>query len=128
MTAMADTTRLDSTWTDQAILAELGARLSRYRLERNLTQAALAQEAGVSRSTVEKIESGAVVALDSFIRILRVLGLVSRLDSVIAEPPPSPMDRLRRSGARRQRASGSRRARASQPASTWHWGPEAPAG
>jgi len=124
---MAGTNRLESTWTDQAILAELGTRLSRYRLEKNFTQSALALEAGVSRSTVEKLESGGVVTLDSFIRILRVLGLVSRLDSIIAEPTPSPIQMLESSRSLRRRASRRRDSKAGPSASTWRWGPEAPA-
>ena len=44
--------------TDEAILRLLGARLSGTRLERNLTQATLAEQAGVSKRTVERLEGG----------------------------------------------------------------------
>jgi len=46
--------------TAESILEELGGRLASVRLGRNLTQAALAEEAGVSKRTVERLESGAV--------------------------------------------------------------------
>ena len=41
----------DSKLTDEAILRELGGRLTAARLERNLTQEALADQAGVSKRT-----------------------------------------------------------------------------
>lgn len=43
---------------DEAILKELGGRLAGVRLGRNLTQAALAEQAGVSKRTVERMEAG----------------------------------------------------------------------
>ncbi|HEY1716698.1 MAG TPA: helix-turn-helix transcriptional regulator, partial [Verrucomicrobiae bacterium] len=46
--------------TDETVLAELGGRLTRIRLERNLTQLQLAKEAGVSKNTVQRLEAGAV--------------------------------------------------------------------
>ena len=48
---------------DEVILRELGERLARVRLERNLTQAGLAEQAGVSKRTVERLESGGVTQL-----------------------------------------------------------------
>lgn len=41
--------------TDESVLGELGARLASARLRRNLTQAALAEQAGVSKRTVERL-------------------------------------------------------------------------
>ena len=46
--------------TDEVILGELGGRLAKIRLDRNLTQAQLATQAGVSKRTVERLEAGAV--------------------------------------------------------------------
>ncbi|MEO7998202.1 MAG: helix-turn-helix transcriptional regulator, partial [Gemmatimonadaceae bacterium] len=72
--------------TDDAVIRELGARLAATRLERNLTQADLATEAGVSKRTVERLESGEVAAqLSAFIRVCRVLGLLDRLDVFLPE-------------------------------------------
>ena len=57
---------------------EMGGRLARVRLERNLTQIQLAEQAGVSKSTVERLESGAVATqLSGFIRVCRVLDLMN---------------------------------------------------
>jgi transcriptional regulator with XRE-family HTH domain len=80
--------------TDQNILQELGARIAGLRLARNLTQAALAKEAGVSRSTVERLESGAVaLQLSGFLRVCRILGQIDGLNKLVPEPGPSPRQR-----------------------------------
>lgn len=92
--------------TDDAILADLGERLSSARLSRNLTQAQLANEAGVSKRTVERIEAGRSAQLTSFIRILRTLDLLGGLESLLPAPEPGPMDLLRRQGKPPQRATG----------------------
>ena len=103
--------------TDEAILAELGARLSSVRLSRDLTQAQLAQDAGVSKRTVERVEAGQSAQLTSFIRILRTLGLLDGLELLLPPPQPGPMDLLRRDGKRPQRATG-RSAPSGEP---WTW-------
>lgn len=108
--------------TDDAILAELGQRLARTRLERNITQNQLATEAGVSKSTVERIESGAETRLSSLIRMLRVLDLVDRLDQLVPEPLPSPIESLKLQGKRRRRAAKVDEASST----TWTWGDEDP--
>ncbi|HEX6929299.1 MAG TPA: helix-turn-helix transcriptional regulator, partial [Gammaproteobacteria bacterium] len=61
---------------DQAVLAELGRRLSHRRIEAGLTQEKLARESGVSKRTVERLEAGSSVQLTSLIRLLRTLALL----------------------------------------------------
>ena len=108
--------------TDAAILQELGARLTRTRLERNLTQASLAESAGVSKRTIERLESGGVAAnLSAFLRVCRALDLVERLEWLLPEQPPSPIEQLKRRGRQRQRASRSK-APKSEPKKKWSWG------
>jgi transcriptional regulator with XRE-family HTH domain len=107
--------------TDQSVLEELGARLASTRLSRNLTQASLAEQAGVSKRTVERLESGEVATqLSGFLRVCRGLGLVDHFESLIPEAVASPMEQLKRQGAKRQRASG-RKAAANAP-KQWTWG------
>ena len=110
--------------TDGAILAELGGRIARLRLEHNWTQAQLATEAGVSKRTVERLEAGAVAAqLSAFIRICRALDVLDRFDTLIPAPVPSPLEQLKRRGRQRQRASGSK-AEPKPAAKRWQWGDE----
>ena len=106
--------------TDEAILSELGARLSAVRLSRDLTQAQLAHDSGVSKRTVERVEAGQSAQLTSFIRILRTLDLLDGLELLLPPPQPGPMDLLRRAGKIPQRATG-RNAPSSEP---WAWSDE----
>ncbi|MBN9693742.1 MAG: helix-turn-helix domain-containing protein [Verrucomicrobia bacterium] len=113
--------KISAQLTDELILRELGARLAGVRLGRNLTQAALANAAGVSKRTVERLEAGEVATqLSGFLRVCRVLGLMEHFESLIPEPVASPMEQLKRQSARRQRASGQRTAPIEP--KKWTWG------
>lgn len=90
--------------TDDSILAELGRRVSRCRVDQSLTQAELAHQAGVSKRTVERFEAGASTQLSNMIRILRVLKLLANLEQAIPGGGPRPMELLRGKGKPRQRA------------------------
>ena len=109
--------------TDETVLTELGGRLTRIRLERNLTQLQLAKEAGVSKNTVQRLETGAVATqLSGFIRVCRVLDVIERFDLLIPEPVPSPVAQLKMAGRKRQRASTTKAVKPS--AKKWQWGTE----
>jgi transcriptional regulator with XRE-family HTH domain len=116
--------RIESDNTDTVVLAELGGRLARTRLERNLSQEQLAREAGISKATVERLEAGDPVKSTSLIRVLRALGRLEALDSVLPEPLPNPVERRKLQGRPRRRASGRRPAKPSE-ARPWRWGDEA---
>jgi transcriptional regulator with XRE-family HTH domain len=112
--------RITSGQTDQAILGELGERLAAARLGRNLTQAALADQAGVSKRTVERLESGQVAThLSGLLRVCRALGLLDRFDALVPESTPGPVAQLQLKGKTRQRASRKRPAPGGKKAWTW---------
>lgn len=108
--------------SDDALLAELGRRLARHRLDRNLTQEALAREAGVSGRTLIRVEGGQSTQAVNLMRILRALGLTPNLEALIPEPPPSPLQQIKLKGRQRRRASGPPSAAA--PGKPWSWGNE----
>ena len=108
--------------SDQTVLQALGRRLARHRLNRNLTQAALAAEAGVSALTVQRIEQGRSSQAANLIRILRALGLLDNLDALVPEPAISPIQQARMRGRVRQRASS--RPGRPEPPTEWSWGDE----
>lgn len=113
--------KIEPQWTDSAVLHELGKRIASLRIDRNLTQAALAEQAGVSKRTVERLESGAVsTQLSGFLRICRVLGAIERLDMLLPESAPGPMLQLKQRGRKRSRASGTHAAK--PPSQKWTWG------
>ena len=105
--------------SDESILQEIGDRMARIRLERNLTQTQLAEMAGISKRTLERLESGAAATqLTSFIRTCRSLGLLERLDLFLPTPKTGPVEQLKLEARRRRRASGSKARKTSK----WSWG------
>jgi transcriptional regulator with XRE-family HTH domain len=95
--------------SDEAILREIGSRLATARLAQNRTQAALSDEAGLSKRTVERLESGEVAArLSGLVRVCRALDLVDRLDALVPSPTVILVDELKLAGPPRKRASGRR--------------------
>jgi transcriptional regulator with XRE-family HTH domain len=119
---------LNTLTTDAAVLAELGRRLARHRLERNWTQAELAAQAGVGQATVQRAERGESVQMTSMIKLLRTLGLLAGLDAAVPESIELPIARLEREQREqrkaRQRASGRGRRAAEQASRSWTWGEE----
>lgn len=101
---------------DDAVLNELGRRIAHRRIQQGLTQATLAEQAGVSRSTVDRLERGHSVQLNNLVRVLRELNLLNNLDVLLPPATPTPMELLERQG-KRQRAP--RRKKANE---KWTWG------
>jgi transcriptional regulator with XRE-family HTH domain len=109
--------------TDDAVLTEIGARLAARRVDLQLTQAAVAEQAGVAKRTLERMEAGHSSQLSSLVRVLRVLDALPGLDNLVPEIGPRPMDLLKRKGKVRQRASGKRATKT--PGKPWSWDDEA---
>ena len=117
---------IDTLTTDAAVLAELGRRLTRHRLERNWTQAELAAEAGIGQATVQRAERGESVQMTSMLKLLRTLSLLGGLDAAVPESIELPIAQLERERRKvRRRASGRRGRRPAAPAEQpWRWGEE----
>jgi transcriptional regulator with XRE-family HTH domain len=99
---------------------QLGDRLAAQRLNRNLTQRQLADDAGVALNTLRRLEAGENVSLDTLIRVLEALGLGDRLEALAPPADVRPVDRVRiAAGRERRRASG---AGAEAPTTPWTWG------
>jgi transcriptional regulator with XRE-family HTH domain len=114
--------RIDPLLTDDAVMAELGQRLARARLARNMSQKQLAEEAGVGERTVARVEAGESPTLANVIRILRALDRLEGLEYLVPAPELNPFIELEQRGRQRRRASPSR---ADQPRSAdggWTWG------
>lgn len=89
--------------TDEAVLGELGRRLTDHRIVRELTQAQVAEAAGVSKRTIERLEAGESVQFSNLIRVMRVLDRLDGFDRLLPEAPANPIDLLERHGKVRQR-------------------------
>ncbi|MFW7340518.1 helix-turn-helix domain-containing protein [Pollutimonas sp. H1-120] len=71
---------------EQSLLSALGERLRLARKRRKLSNAVVAQRAGISRTTLYKVEAGDPGAtLGSYIRVLAVLGLEDDLNQLGAD-------------------------------------------
>lgn len=113
---------IDDLSADQAVLDEIGRRVAAVRVARQLTQARLAFEAGVSKRTVERLENGHSVQLDNFIRCLRALGLLSALQALVPDAADNPLLLLRRQGQVRRRVRTVLREPVEK--GEWTWGDE----
>jgi transcriptional regulator with XRE-family HTH domain len=108
-----------TTKTLEGNLRDIGHRIAKIRLSRNLTQANLARETGTSVSSIKRLEAGENTSLDTFIRVLTALGLADHLTGFLPDPDVRPIERVKHEGHERQRASGHKGA---GKATEWAWG------
>lgn len=112
---------INADMSDQAILNEIGARISRYRLNKNMTQKQLADEAGVSVPTIHRAEKGSSIQLLKLLQILRALNLIDNVKLLIPDVAASPLQQLFMKGKTRHRASRSEK---NINETHWTWGDE----
>lgn len=107
---------------DENTLAELGARLARHRLNKNMTQEDLAALAGISVATLKRIESGSHSTLFiNIVKILRALGIQPSFDLIVPDVPPSPIQIANLQKRYRQRAKKKTKPAADEDTPTWTW-------
>ena len=111
--------KIIETLSDEIILIEMGMRIARHRLDLELTQQEVATQAGISKRTLERIESGAPTQTPNLIRVLRVLQLLSRLDHFIPETETRPLDALKQ---RKVKQRASKKHKHTKPQQPWSWG------
>lgn len=71
---------------EQRLLSQLGERLKLARLRRKLSSAIVAQRAGISRTSLYKVEAGDPGAtLGTYLRVLAVLGLEADLNALASD-------------------------------------------
>jgi transcriptional regulator with XRE-family HTH domain len=76
-------------------LSELAENVTHWRKLRGLTQAQLADRAGVSRDTLYRLEHGdGGVSVENLLRIVRGLGVLAGLSSAL-DPYETDIGRLR---------------------------------
>lgn len=91
--------------SDKALLQHIGKFIKHHRLDANKTQTKLAEEAGISRSTLSLLERGEPVALLTLIQVLRILDKLHILDAFTVEQTISPMMVAEMELKKRKRAS-----------------------
>lgn len=105
--------------TSNQIEAALCRRLESIRLSRNITQAQLAEEAGVSPRTIGRLEKGQGVSMDTFIRVMIALRIQQSLEALLPDPSVRPMERVGMGAEERKRA---RPAKSIDDPAAWSWG------
>lgn len=111
---------INESLSDEAILSEIGHRLAAIRLNRNQTRGQLAAEAGVSMSTLARLETGEVATrLSGFLRVCRALELLGAVDALVPKPAPGPLALLKLHGRPRKRASAT--GHVARPTKAWTW-------
>jgi transcriptional regulator with XRE-family HTH domain len=108
--------------SDAAVLGELGRRLAQRRLALRMSQAELAEQAGVGKRTVERIEAGQSAQMTSLVRLLRVLELMPALDAMIPSETVRPMTLLKQGGRLPQRVRKRDEEKRAPEAEPWSWG------
>lgn len=71
---------------EQRLLSRLGERLKLARLRRKLSNAVVSQRAGISRTSLYKVEAGdAGATMGTYMRVMAVLGLEADIDALAAD-------------------------------------------
>lgn len=109
--------------SDRMIQESIGSHLKELRLKQNISQLELGKEAGISLSSVKKIEKGEIGSFDSWIRVLRTLGKLDILIPLVEEALPSPNEYYEIMNAlgkhKRKRASGGTNVKTKKEDSEW---------
>lgn len=104
--------------TDKGIAAEVGGRVRSLRLRRNLTQQQVAVATALSLNSIKALESGKA-KLTTLIAVLRQLGALEGVSTLLPELDVSPLQMARLKGKKRQRATGKRRRNPPKDRASW---------
>lgn len=96
--------------SDVAIVAQIGKFVKKNRLQQNITQAQLAEMAGLNRWTISQLEKGEAVNLMSLIQILRALDVLYVFSQfeVVDEISPLEYAKLKKKEKERARNKNSK--------------------
>jgi transcriptional regulator with XRE-family HTH domain len=73
---------------------DLGHRIRKLRLARNLDQRTTAERAGISLRALGKLENGRGSTLETLLRTLRALDYVKGIEALAPEPTINPLTML----------------------------------
>lgn len=75
---------------DYEILKDIARKIKKKRISLNISQEYLSQKTGLSIHTISNIETGKSYTMDSFIKVMRVLGMIDNLDKVVSDVVVDP--------------------------------------
>lgn len=95
--------KIDQLTPEAEALRELGERLARVRKQQGFSQSDLAGDAGIGVATLRRIEGGQDSQLDTWMKLLKALGMADAIDALLPENFNSPMaEAIARSDKRRK--------------------------
>lgn len=77
--------------SDKMLSETIGNFIKYHRTEQALTQSELANKANISRSTLSLLERGETVTVTTLLQVLRVMNLLSIMDSFVIPTQISPI-------------------------------------
>lgn len=92
--------------SDKALVKHIGVFIKHHRMEHDKTQAILATEAGISRSTLSLLERGETVTLATLIQVLRVLDQLQVVGAYDVQESISPLTLAKLQKEKRKRIRG----------------------
>ena len=70
---------------DYEILQDIARKIKKKRISLNYSQAYIAKKTGLSMHTISNVETGKAYTMDSFIKVMRILGMIDNLDKVVSD-------------------------------------------
>lgn len=105
--------------SDDAIVSKIGEFVKKIRLQQNVTQARLAEMAGLNRWTISQMEKGESVKLASLIQILRALDVLYVLNQFEFVDEISPLEYAKLKKQEKKRARNKNREETDQEDLGW---------
>ena len=99
--------KISSINPESTILEELGRRLASIRKQKGFSQTRLADEAGIGVATLRRIEGGHDSQMESWLKILKALNMISAVDTLLPENYRSPMADVMKSSKEKKSKSRS---------------------
>lgn len=90
--------------SDDALGKTIGVFIKHHRLTQNRTQQQVATDAGINRSTLNQLEKGEKITLQTLIKVLRVLDLLYIMEVFKVQEQISPLQLAKLEQNKRQRA------------------------
>lgn len=84
-------------------IKNVGAKGRQLRIDLGQKQEELAQNAGVSLSTLKAFESGKSISVANLVKILVQLDCLDAFEQIIPDVAPNPLDLIKLEGKTRQR-------------------------
>ncbi len=87
--------------TPAEIARNVGANVKQLRLAKNLSRKSLAERAGVSESSIKRLEVNGSISLEALILVALALDEVGQVAGLFNAMPPRSLEELKNAGRKR---------------------------